>query len=99
MSRSYGTSDRVWHGNRGGARHVGSPMGSTRQHTIRILTTVAAIALAVSACSGRDDDQSADDAAAEATNAAPADAATGAPALSEAEVATDEAAGGDASGG
>jgi hypothetical protein len=78
-------------------------MGSTRQHTIRILTTVAAIALAVSACSGRDDDQSADDAAAPATNAAPADAATdaatGAPALSEAEVATDEAAGADASGG
>ena len=76
-------------------------MGSTRQHTIRIFTTVAAIALAVSACSGRDEDQSADDTAAQATNAAPADAdaATGAPALSEAEVATDEAAGGDASGG
>ena len=76
-------------------------MGSTPQHTIRILTTVAAIALAVSACSGRDEDQSADDTAAQATNAAPADAtadaATGAPALSEAEVATDEAA--DASGG
>src|SRR5215204_158210 len=63
-------------------------MGSTPQHTIRILTTVAAIALAVSACSGRDEDQSADDTAAQATNAAPADAtadaATGAPALIEA---------------
>ena len=60
MSRSYGTSDRVWHGNPRPVAARRIDMGSTRHHTIRALGAVAAIALGAGGLLGRGTDDASD---------------------------------------